>query len=97
MLALSGVGCASHRETPQQQFTDTLMRGNAPQASYIWNNMSAQDRASFTRGEGIRPRVDPSTIAAHIVQHQSEENGQESANDPPATVDIPVDESAPPK
>jgi hypothetical protein len=89
LLALSANGCASKKETPQQQFTDALTRGNAAQASYIWNNMSAQNRASFSRGEGIKPQVDPGAIAAQIVQHQAEQKGDDSGNDPPPTVDIP--------
>jgi hypothetical protein len=89
LFALSGAGCAPNKQTPQQQFTDALMRGNAAQAGYIWNNMSARERASFSRGEGIKPQVDQGTIAAEIVQHHSEETGQDNANDPPATVDIP--------
>jgi hypothetical protein len=92
-LALSGAGCASSKQTPQQQFTDALMRGNAAQAAYIWNNMSTRDRTSFNRGEGIKPQVDSGAIASQIVQHQSDATGQDDADDnagdPPATVNIP--------
>jgi hypothetical protein len=84
-------GCASHRNTPQQQFTGALMRGNAAQASYIWNNMSAQDRASFRRGENIGPQADPRAAAAQVLEHQAGESTQDGSDDPPATVEIPAD------
>jgi hypothetical protein len=91
VAALIATGCASHRDTPRQQFTGALMRGNAAQASYIWNNMSAQDRASFRRGESLKPQIDPATAAAQLLQHQAEDDGQNVSDDPPATVEIPGD------
>jgi redox-sensitive bicupin YhaK (pirin superfamily) len=44
-----------HRESPQQQYTEALMRGNSMQASQIWLKMSPDDRMKFARGEGISP------------------------------------------
>ena len=38
-VGLAGCGLFRHVETPQQQFTEALERGNSPQASYIWNNI----------------------------------------------------------
>jgi hypothetical protein len=95
VIAFSGAGCGlfHHSETPQQQFTEALGRGDSARASYIWNNMSSQDRAKFERGEGIRPQADPSAIAAQIERHREEEQGGEG-DDPPATVEIPVDDAA---
>jgi hypothetical protein len=94
-IALNVAGCAlfHHSETPQQQFSEALGRGDSVQASYIWNNMSAQDRAKFERGEGISPRADPSTIAAQIEQQQEEGQGDDDA-DPPSLVEIPGDDGA---
>jgi hypothetical protein len=87
-----GAGCSlfDHEETPQQQFTDAFERGNSPQASYIWNNMSAEDRARFSRGEGVKPVIDQSAIAAQIEHHQEEEQTG-GDDDAPVTVEIPVD------
>lgn len=87
-----GTGCSlfHHAGTPQQQFTEALERGNSPQASYIWNNMSAEDRARFGRGEGVKPVVDQGAIAAQIEHHQEEEQA-DGDDDPPVTVEIPMD------
>jgi hypothetical protein len=90
-VGLAGCGLFHHAETPQQQFTEALERGNSPQASYIWNNMSVEDRARFSRGEGVKPVVDQSAIAAQIEDHQEEQAGGD--DDPPATVEIPVDDA----
>jgi len=80
-----------HGETPQQQFTEALGRGDSAQASYLWNNMNAQDRAKFERGEGITPQANPSAIAAQLEQHQEDEQGgEEDAS--PVTVEIPGDD-----
>jgi hypothetical protein len=89
-VSLAGCGLFHHAETPQQQFTEALERGNSPQASYIWNNMSAEDRVRFSRGEGVKPVIDQSAIAAQIEDHQKEEP-PDGDDDPPVTVEIPVD------
>jgi hypothetical protein len=90
---LNVAGCAlfHHGEPPQQQFTEALGRGDSVQASYIWNNMSAQDRAKFERGDGISAPTDPSAIAAQIEQHQEEGQGDDDAG-PPSLVEIPEDD-----
>jgi hypothetical protein len=90
VTALVAAGCASYHDTPQQQFTGALMRGNAAQASSIWNNMGPEDRASFRRGESLNPEVDPRTTAAQVLEHQTKEGVQDGSDDPPATVDIPA-------
>lgn len=87
---LAGCGLFHHAETPQQQFTEALERGNSPKASYIWNNMSAENKARFSRGEGVKPVIDQSAIAAQIEHHQEEEQG-DGDEDPPVTVEIPMD------
>jgi hypothetical protein len=91
--AFASAGCSlvRHHETPQQQFTEALSRGNSAQASYIWNNMNAQDRASFRRGEGLKPQVDQGAIAEQIEQHQHGEAGG-GDDDPPASLEIPGNE-----
>jgi hypothetical protein len=90
-IASGGTGCGlfNHRETPQQQFTEALGRGNSVQASYIWNNMSAQDRAKFERGEGISPKADSNAVSAQIEEHRVEQAGEDE--EIPATIEIPVD------
>ena len=92
-IAVNVAGCAlfHHGETPQQQFTEALGRGDSVQASYIWNNMSAQDRAKFERGEGVSAPTDKGAIAARIEQHQVEEQGGDDA-DPSSLVEIPEDD-----
>jgi hypothetical protein len=44
-----------HKKSPQQEYTEAIMRGNAMQASQIWLNMSPEDRMKFARGEGFKP------------------------------------------
>ena len=91
-IAVNVAGCALfHRgETPQQQFIEALGRGNSTQASYIWNNMSPQDRAKFERGDGINAKVDPNAVPAQIEDHQVEQAGEDE--EIPATIEIPVDD-----
>jgi hypothetical protein len=89
VAALASAGCAAHRDTPRQQLAGALMRGNAAQASYIWNNMSAQDRASFRRGESTEPPVDPAAAADQLARHQAEDGAGDVPGDAPATVEIP--------
>jgi len=43
-----------HKKSPQQQYTEALMRGNSMQASQLWLNMSPDDRMKFARGEGFK-------------------------------------------
>jgi redox-sensitive bicupin YhaK (pirin superfamily) len=55
-MLLSTSGCfLFHKESPQQQYTEALMRGNSMQASQVWLKMSPEDRMKFARGEGIKP------------------------------------------
>jgi redox-sensitive bicupin YhaK (pirin superfamily) len=49
-------GCSLfHKKSPQQEYSEALMRGNAMQASQVWLNMSPEDRMKFARGEGFAP------------------------------------------
>ena len=51
MLLSATSGCfLCHKESPQQKYTEALMRGNSMQASQMWLNMSPEDRMKFARG-----------------------------------------------
>jgi hypothetical protein len=92
-LLLGGAGCASHRESSQQQFAKAIMEGNAPEASYIWHNMSARDRYAFTHGEGIKPRADQNAINARIEQGQARESiGDSDSDEFPIAADLPAED-----
>src|SRR5579872_932425 len=55
-MILSASGCSLfHKKSPQQQYTEALMRGNSMEASQVWLHMSPDDRMKFARGEGITP------------------------------------------
>jgi hypothetical protein len=75
-LVLSAVsGCSLfHKKSPQQQYTEALMRGNGMQAGQIWLNMSADDRMKFARGEGIKP--DDESTKKNIQQMMTEHQNQ---------------------
>jgi hypothetical protein len=90
-LGAAGCGLFHHNETPQQQFTEALSRGNSAQASYIWNSMNARDQATFRRGEGVKPQIDQNSAAAQLEQHQQDESAPGDDDDLPPTVDIPGD------
>jgi redox-sensitive bicupin YhaK (pirin superfamily) len=67
-----------HKESPQQQYTEALMRGNSMQASQVWLNMSPEDRMKFARGEGIQPdqteeKKDVQQMLTNHYDNQSEE------------------------
>jgi redox-sensitive bicupin YhaK (pirin superfamily) len=68
-----------HKESPQQQYTEALMRGNSMQASQLWLNMSPDDRMKFARGEGFKP--DESTkkdVQKMMMNHYQDEAGEDS-------------------
>jgi hypothetical protein len=67
-----------HKESPQQQYTEALMRGNSMQASQVWLHMSPGDRMKFARGEGIQPdqaeeKKDVQQMLTNHYDNQSEE------------------------
>jgi hypothetical protein len=96
-LLIAGAGCASRRESPQQQFARAIFDGNAAEASYIWHNMSARDRAAFTHGEGMKPQFHQGSINARIEQHESQESTRDSDNDDFPIVDLPTQDAASPE
>jgi len=68
-------GCSYfHKESPQQQYTQALMRGNSMQASQIWLNMSPDDRMKFARGEGVTPDEESTkkNIEQMMTNHQNQ-------------------------
>jgi redox-sensitive bicupin YhaK (pirin superfamily) len=75
-ILLSAIsGCSYfHKESPQQQYTEALMRGNSMQASQIWLNMSADDRMKFARGEGVTPDEESTkkNIEQMMTNHQNQ-------------------------
>jgi hypothetical protein len=79
-FALSACSLAHRGEsTPQQQFLDTLNRGNAAQASQLWLNMSGEDRQKFERGEGIKPNLTPEQTKRLIIQSWEQKQAEEGA------------------
>jgi hypothetical protein len=70
LLIAAGIGACSwfHHPTPQQQMLDALNRGNAAQASHIWQQMSQKDRVKFNRGEGVTPAVPPQQVVKTLSE-----------------------------
>jgi hypothetical protein len=65
-----------HRKSPQQEYTEALMRGNSMQASQLWLNMSPDDRMKFARGEGFQ--ADQSTkkdVQQMMLNHYENQSG----------------------
>ncbi|HXN86177.1 MAG TPA: hypothetical protein VN867_08900, partial [Candidatus Binataceae bacterium] len=77
LMAIAASGCW-HSKSPQQQYTEALMRGNSMQASQVWLNMSQEDRMKFSRGEGIKPDDTAAKDAQQqIMNHYKDETGEE--------------------
>ncbi len=94
-VAIFAAGCWPwhHGKSPQQQYAEALMHGNAMAASQIWLNMSPEDRVKFTRGEGISPDpAEAENAKRQILQHyQSEmEEGEGTAASAPMEQNIPT-------
>lgn len=53
--SLAGCWFGRPAKSPQQEFAEALMRGDAMRASRVWRRMSPEDRLKFSRGEGIAP------------------------------------------
>ncbi len=69
LVAISACACSLfHRETPQQKMLDALNRGNAAEASHIWQEMSQKDRMKFNRGQGFTPAVSPEQTAKMLTE-----------------------------
>ena len=79
MVLCAVSGCSLfHKKSPQQQYTEALMRGNSMQASQVWLNMSPEDRMKFARGEGFHP--DESTqkkdVQQMMMNHYANQSGE---------------------
>jgi len=70
LAAVSGCSLFHHGESPQQQFLGAVQRGNSAQASQIWLNMSADDRANFSHGIGFKPETSAADLKADLARHQ---------------------------
>jgi hypothetical protein len=84
LLGLSAPGCSlfHHGDSPQQQFMDTLNRGNGPQASQMWLNMSAKDRANFSHNIGLKNTSNKDDVGRAMLKHQQEQEKKDEADDP---------------
>ena len=107
-FAVSASGCfLFHKKSPQQEYTEALMRGNAMQASQMWLNMSPEDRMKFARGEGFAPdqaeqKKDVQQMLINHYQNQSENGGDQTQEQMPTPLgaslkDLPgASDSTPP-
>ena len=105
---MAASGCfLFHKKSPQQEYTEALMRGNSMQASQMWLNMSPEDRMKFARGEGFAPdqaeqKKDVQQMLLNHYQNQSESGGEQMQEQMPTPVgaslkDLPgASESTPP-
>ena len=71
MIGLTAQACSS--VSPQQQFLNSLNRGNSAEASQQWLNMSAEDRANLSHGVGLKPDVSQDDVGRALIRHQREE------------------------
>jgi hypothetical protein len=71
MIGLSVHGCSS--VSPQQQFMNSLNRGNGAEASQQWLNMSAKDRANLSHNVGFKNDVSQDDVGRALIKHQREE------------------------
>jgi hypothetical protein len=72
-IGIAGCSLLHHGDSPQQQFLEALNRGNAPQASQIWLQMSPEDRSNLAHGIGVTPKATPEEVNKLLMQHQQEE------------------------
>lgn len=47
-----------------------VQRGNSAQASQLWLNMSADDRANFAHGSGFQPTTSPNDVKDELARRQ---------------------------
>jgi len=52
---------------------DALNRGNSAQASQIWLNMDADDRANLSHNVGFKQEISQDDVARAMLKHQKEE------------------------
>jgi hypothetical protein len=84
LLLSSAAGCfLFNKKTPQQEYTEALMRGNSMQASQVWLNMSPEDRMKFARGEGFKPDDSTQKDVQQMMMNHSNQSGEESQEQMP--------------
>jgi hypothetical protein len=71
MIGVSMHACSS--VSPQQQFMNSLNRGNGAEASQQWLKMSAKDRANLSHSVGIKPDLSQDDVGRALIKHQREE------------------------
>jgi len=70
-------GCSLfHKKSPQQEYTEAIMRGNAMQASQVWLNMSPEDRMKFARGEGFKPTESTQKDVQQMMMDHANQSGE---------------------
>jgi hypothetical protein len=67
-FAIVLAGCW-HRKTDQQKFIEAMNHGNSAQASQIWLNMDAKNRADFSHSQGMQPNVSSDEVKKQLTQH----------------------------
>ena len=73
VFSLASACSLFHKKSPQQQYTEALMRGNSMQASQVWLQMSPEDRMKFARGEGFAPDEASKKDAQQMMMNHYEE------------------------
>jgi hypothetical protein len=81
VLAASSGCFLFHKKSPQQEYTEALMRGNSMQASQVWLNMSPDDRMKFARGEGFQPdqAAQKKDVQQMMMKHYENQSGEGTA------------------
>ena len=81
-MVLSAPGCfLFHKDSPQQQYSEALMRGNSMEASQVWLHMSPDDRMKFARGEGITPdKQSTQKDVQQMLMNHANESGEGPSN-----------------
>ncbi len=78
VVAMVLAGCSLVRReqaTPQQRFLEALNRGNAAEAVEIWRNMSPEQRAAWSHGQGLGPNPQAARegVQRQIQRHMAEQ------------------------
>jgi hypothetical protein len=69
-----------NKKSPQQEYTEALMRGNSMQASQVWLNMSPEDRMKFARGEGFKPDDSTKKDVEQMMMNHANQSGEGPSN-----------------
>src|SRR5207249_12202120 len=74
------------RETPQQQYLEALSRGNGPEASQIWLNMTPEQKQAFRNGQGMHPMQSKEEIEQQVLR-KAQEQGEDEESETPSVSD----------